>query len=175
MIESFWSDGALKKRWMAIPNDGSHNTAAEQIRFSENGEWDFPVGTVLIKHFELPVDETNPELTRKLETRFSVKAADGNFYFLTYKWRPDQSNADLLGVGLEEDIQISTGSGTRTQTWYYPSRGDCMTCHDKALGGTLGLRTRYLNKAITYPSTEDHCQSTDHPQSPGYPGRNDRL
>ncbi|WP_350287902.1 PQQ-dependent sugar dehydrogenase, partial [uncultured Croceitalea sp.] len=51
MIDPFWSDGAYKKRWMAIPNDGTHDTAAEQIGFSENGVWNFPNGAVLIKHF----------------------------------------------------------------------------------------------------------------------------
>ena len=34
MIEPFWSDGADKHRWIAIPNNGSHNTASEKINFS---------------------------------------------------------------------------------------------------------------------------------------------
>ena len=29
MIEDFWSDGAEKTRWIAVPNDGNPNTAAE--------------------------------------------------------------------------------------------------------------------------------------------------
>jgi len=85
---------------MAIPNNGSHNTAAEKIKFSEEGDWEFPVGSVLIKHFELPINENNPSQTRRLETRFSVKGQDGNFYFLTYKWRADGSDADLIQFDL---------------------------------------------------------------------------
>ena len=39
MIEPFWSDGASKKRWMAIPNDGTHDTPEEQIQFSQDNAW----------------------------------------------------------------------------------------------------------------------------------------
>ncbi|MEM8892903.1 MAG: PQQ-dependent sugar dehydrogenase, partial [Bacteroidota bacterium] len=60
MYESFWSDNAIKQRWMMLPNDGSYDTPAEQVQYEENGEWKFPEGTVFIKHFELEVDENNP-------------------------------------------------------------------------------------------------------------------
>ena len=153
MTEPFWSDRAEKKRWMAIPNDGSHNMPDEQINFSENGDWDFPIGSVLIKHFDLPTDETNPSVVRRLETRFSIKALNGNFYFLTYKWRADGSDADLLTTAVDESYSITTASGSYSQLWHYPSQSECATCHDPVLGGTLGPRTRYLNMDYTYPST----------------------
>lgn len=35
----------------------------------------------------------------------------------------------------------------------YPDRADCVTCHNASTGGTLGTRTRFLNKNITYPKT----------------------
>jgi len=153
LIESFWSDGAEKFRWMAIPNDGTHNNPSEQIQFSENGEWIFPVGSVLVKHFEINTNKSNPDEIRRLETRFSIKAEDGRFYYVTYKWLEDESDAILLNTGLDEDLTITTASGTMTQTWHYPSRVECQTCHLEALGGTLGPRTRYLNKSINYPET----------------------
>lgn len=153
MYESFWSDGAIKKRWLAIPNNGSHNNPDEQIAYEENGEWVFPEGAVLIKHFELPIDESNPSITKRLETRFTVMTSTGEIYGLSYKWRADNSDADLLSSSLDENITITTPSGTRNQTWHYPSRSECLTCHNDAVGGTLGLRTRYLNNNITYPST----------------------
>ena len=154
LIEPFWSDNALKQRWMAVPNDGSHDSVAEQVPFSEEGDWHFPTGTVLIKHFELPIDETDPSQTKRLETRFSIKADAGQFYFLTYKWRDDHSDADLIAISIDEDIAVSTaGGGSRIQTWHYPSRGECLSCHSAPTGGALGLKTRQLNKAITYPQT----------------------
>src|SRR5690606_34017710 len=42
-----WSDGARKRRWVVLPDGG-------RVTFSKEGEWTFPVGTVTIKHFELP-------------------------------------------------------------------------------------------------------------------------
>ncbi|MEM6802910.1 MAG: PQQ-dependent sugar dehydrogenase, partial [Bacteroidota bacterium] len=153
MYESFWSDGAFKKRWLAMPNDGSHNTAEEQIEYTENGEWIFPEGAVLIKHFELPIDESNPGLTKRLETRFSIVSNSGKIYGLSYKWRADGSDADLLSSSLDENITVNTPAGPRTQTWHYPSRTECLSCHNDAVGGTLGLRTRYLNNNLNYPKT----------------------
>lgn len=153
MIDDFWSDGATKKRWMAIPNNGSHNTANEQIQYSEEGEWVFPEGAVLVKHFDLPINEANPAQTRRLETRFTIMGQGGAVYGLTYKWRADGSDADLLATSLDESYTIATPSGPRTQTWHYPSRTECLTCHNQAVGGTLGPRTRYLNKNFTYPTT----------------------
>ncbi|WP_405383482.1 Ig-like domain-containing protein [Maribacter sp. LLG6340-A2] len=154
LIESFWSDGAEKKRWMAIPNNGTHNTSTEQISFSENDDWQFPVGSVLVKHFELPIDENNPSLTRRLETRFSVKASTGSFYFLTYKWNEQQTDAVLLETGLDENISVTKSDGsTEIQKWSYPSTQDCISCHNPATGGALGTNTRYLNSDYTYETT----------------------
>ncbi len=75
-----WSDGAVKTRWMALP-------ANSKINFSATGEWKFPDGTVFVKNFSLPVDDTNPKILRRLETRLLVRDADGNVYGASYKWR----------------------------------------------------------------------------------------
>ncbi|MGF1557879.1 MAG: PQQ-dependent sugar dehydrogenase [Flavobacteriaceae bacterium] len=154
LIESFWSDGATKKRWLGIPNNGSHNSAAEQINYSADDVWNFPIGSVLVKHFELPLNENNPSITKRLETRFSIKASNGNFYFVTYKWNDQQTDAEILTSGLDETINITKADGTvASQKWRYPDNSECITCHNPSSGGTLGTRTRYLNKDYTYPKT----------------------
>lgn len=150
----FWSDGAAKRRWIAVPNDGAPYSPGEQVTFAPTGEWAFPAGTVLVKHFELPIDESNPALVRRLETRFIVRDSAGGVYGVTYRWRPDQSDADLLHASQTEPITILTaGGGTRTQTWYYPSPQDCLTCHNPNAGYVLGPSTRQLNRDYTYPVT----------------------
>lgn len=151
LIESFWSDGALKKRWMNIPNDGTHDTPEERIHFSENGVWDFPDGSVLVKHFDLQTDENDPNKTKKIETRFSIKGEDGEFYFLSYKWNDEETDATLQEVGIDEPIAITKKDGsTRYQDWRYPSNTECITCHNTMSKGSLGLRTRYLNSDYNY-------------------------
>ena len=141
-----WSDAAVKTRWMAVPTGTT-------ISFSPTGEWTFPSGTVFIKHFELPVDDRNPAITRRLETRIIVRDAGNEVYAATYKWRADNSDADLLPGGLSENITIATATGTRTQTWDYPSPRDCMVCHTPNAKSVLGVKTRQLNGNFTYPAT----------------------
>jgi uncharacterized repeat protein (TIGR03806 family) len=147
---SFWSDGASKARWISVPYEGPDR--CEKIKFSPAGEWSFPKGTVLVKHFELATDETRPEVRRRLETRLLVCDSTGSVYGVTYKWRPDNSDAELLATNLSEAIVIKTASGTRTQTWYYPSREDCKTCHTDKAGGVLGIKTRQINREFEFPS-----------------------
>ncbi len=149
-----WSDAAEKKRWIALPNDGVHDSPDEKIRFSADGNWSFPPGTVFIKHFELPVDEADPSILRRLETRFIVMPESGEPYGLTYKWREDGSDADLLSEGLGEDIPIAEADGgTRLQRWDYPGPTDCRVCHNGNAGHVLGLKTYQLNGEIGYART----------------------
>ncbi len=99
---SFWSDGALKSRWAVIPN-------GTNVGFAPTGEWTFPGGSVFVKHFELAVDDTNPAVHRRLETRLLIKMASGGVFGATYKWREDNSDADLLDdASLTEGNAIST-------------------------------------------------------------------
>ncbi|MDP9084855.1 MAG: chitobiase/beta-hexosaminidase C-terminal domain-containing protein [Pseudomonadota bacterium] len=143
LVVPFWSDGADKLRWAAIPNG--------KILFSPTGEWAFPNGTVFIKTFVLPTDALNPAATRRLETRLLVRDSVGGVYGADYKWRPDNSDADLLTDSLTEEITLKGASGTpQKQTWYYPSRQDCLTCHNVKAGLVLGVKTRQMNRAFTY-------------------------
>lgn len=157
LIVPFWSDGAEKSRWMAMP-------AKEKIHFAATGEWNFPRGTVFVKHFSLATNETVPNSLRRLETRFIVCDSTGAVYGVTYKWRADNSDADLLTTNLTETIPIQTATGVRTQKWYYPSPSDCLTCHTPIAGFVLGVKTRQLNRDLSYPSgvTDNELRAWNH-------------
>jgi len=139
-----WSDGAQKTRWFTIPTN-------IMIHFTLNGEWTFPAGSVFVKHFEMPVDEMDPQILRRLETRILVRDTYGYVYGASYKWRADNSDADLVNSGFTEAITITNTTGTRTQTWFYPGKQDCLTCHTPVSGGVLGVNTRQLNGKFKYP------------------------
>ena len=149
-----WSDRALKTRWIALPNDGLHDSPAEQISYRQNDNWIFPAGTVLVKHFELPVDERDPSLTTRLETRFIVCLSDGGKYGVTYRWRLDGSDADLISNRETADYQITQTDGTAiNQRWQFPGRSDCLSCHNSTAGQALGVRTHQLNGSFCYPDS----------------------
>lgn len=148
-----WSDGALKIRYLGVPYNGGIVTPDQQIAFAPTGTWTFPAGTVFVKTFELQTNENDTNSILRLETRLLVRDINGGVYGVTYKWRPDNSDADLLTNSLNQDIPITTATGTRTQTWYYPSPTDCLTCHTPAANYVLGVNTRQLNANLIYPST----------------------
>ena len=150
---ALWSDGAHKRRWIIVPNDGSFNSAAEDIVFSANGNWVFPAGTVLVKHFDAPTDANNSSAVKRLETRFLICTAGGGKYGVTYKWNAAGTDAELMDGGLNETYDFNTGSGMEQRNWSYPSRGDCMVCHNDVAGQALGVRTAHLNSNAYYPST----------------------
>jgi uncharacterized repeat protein (TIGR03806 family) len=125
-----WSDGALKRRWMALP-DG------EQIHIEDDGDWTFPNGTVLVKSFEVN--------SRLVETRLLVRHDDGGWAGYAYEWNEAQTEATLLQAGKTLDV-----TGT---PWKIPSRSDCSSCHTAAAGRSLGPETAQLNGDSVYPST----------------------
>jgi uncharacterized repeat protein (TIGR03806 family) len=126
----FWSDGAAKERWFALP-DG------QNITVNADGDWDFPNGSVLVKNFRLE--------NRLIETRLFMRHPDGVWAGYTYEWNASQTDATLVRGGK----QVTIGA----QTWIYPSEGQCMQCHTTAAGGTLGLETRQLAINTNYPAT----------------------
>lgn len=139
----FWSDGALKSRWAAVPT-------GQTVGFTATGQWIWPAGSVLVKHFDIDTDETsatNP--LKRLETRLLVVGSGGSTYGVTYRWR-DDGTVTKVTAAETADLTITTSAGTRIQTWYYPSPGDCMQCHTPAASYVLGPNTRQLNKSRTW-------------------------
>jgi uncharacterized repeat protein (TIGR03806 family) len=125
-----WSDGADKERYLAIP-DG------KTIAIGADGDWDLPIGSVAVKTFAVG--------SRPIETRLFMRHDDGNWAGYTYEWDDEGKDATLLPAGKNRTIGA--------QTWAYPSRNQCMQCHSKATGNTIGLETAQLNRDHVYAST----------------------
>jgi uncharacterized repeat protein (TIGR03806 family) len=127
----FWSDGADKERWIALPDNGT-------ISVKSDGDWEFPNSTVLMKHFRVG--------TRLIETRLFMRHPDGQWGGFTYEWNAQQTDATLLRDGATRDI----GNG---QNWIFPSESQCLDCHTDAAGRALGPETAQLNRNLTYAQT----------------------
>lgn len=132
----FWSDGATKKRWLALPDGGA-------VEFDREGAWRFPVGTVTVKHFELPLDDEGH--TRRLETRVMVHESRG-WAGYTYRWNDAQTDAQLVTTPQTARYAVTRAGAEETREWYYPAGSDCLRCHNAAVGGVLGIRTRQLSR-----------------------------
>jgi uncharacterized repeat protein (TIGR03806 family) len=140
----FWSDGASKRRWLALPG-------AETIGFSATEAWSFPVGTVAVKHFELPRVGGG---TTRVETRVLVHRPDG-WVGYTYRWRGDQADADLLvngAVAAYDTVDPANGNAVRVN-WTFPSQAQCLGCHTQASGRVLGINTLQLNRNHSFNSS----------------------
>jgi uncharacterized repeat protein (TIGR03806 family) len=138
-----WSDGALKERFLAIP-DGTTISVKD-----DDGDFDFPNSTVLVKTFSLG--------GKRIETRLFIRHDDGGWNGYSYEWLDDQSDAVLLPAGKSKTIGA--------QTWAYPSRNECVTCHSEAAGRALGPELGQLNGDYVYASTNllaNQLKTLDH-------------
>lgn len=110
----FWSDGAIKTRWLYLPPGAAIDT-------SDMDNWVFPVGTKIWKAFALG--------TQLIETRLIWKQAQG-WVFLDYRWSADGSSATRL-----DDGQTNV-NGT---TYEIPATSVCTQCHGGRPDSVLGI------------------------------------
>jgi uncharacterized repeat protein (TIGR03806 family) len=125
-----WSDGADKERFLALPEGKTITVAAD-------GDFDFPVGSVLMKTFSLG--------GKKIETRLFMRHDDGEWSGYTYEWNDAQTDATLLPSSKTKSVGAVT--------WTFPSRGQCINCHTTAAGHTLGLELGQLDGDYVYTQT----------------------
>jgi len=137
-----WTDDAIKPRFLMVP-------PGQRITFSAEGDWVFPIGSVLIKFFVLEFEKGDPGSRRPVETRFMVLRSEG-WEFFTYRWNAEGTDADLLSEGETVDFVIRDGDEDIPLRYLYPGRDACVTCHSDATGVVLGPRTRQMNGMHDY-------------------------
>lgn len=133
----FFSDGAAKTRWLALP-DG------QRITIGGDNDFQFPNGSVLVKDFSLG--------GQLIETRLFMRHNDGNWAGYTYEWNAGRTDATRVQGG-----KTVTVNG---QTWDFPSEGQCLQCHNSAAGRSLGLEIGTLNSDFGYPTGRTANQLT---------------
>lgn len=132
-----WSDGAEKSRFFALPASSAIGLEPGGGTVDE-GHFDMPVGTIMVKTFTVA--------GKRIETRLLTRLGPQAWAGYVYAWRADQSDADLL----PDAINGTTRTLDNGQSWYFPSRGDCFACHTPAAGVTLGLERWQLDHDFAY-------------------------
>jgi uncharacterized repeat protein (TIGR03806 family) len=133
----FFSDGAVKTRWLALPN-------GQRIVVENDGDFTFPEGTVLMKNFRLG--------QTLVETRLFMRHNGGTWAGYTYEWNAQGTDATRVVGG--KSVLVNG------QTWNFPSEAQCLQCHTQAAGRTLGLEIGTLNGDFGYPTGRTANQLT---------------
>lgn len=142
VIVPYWADGAVGRRWFSVPD------VERRIEFHPEEPFQFPAGSVWIKHFEIEMTNGVPESRRRLETQFLVRNPEG-VYGVSYRWTDPPTNAVIVPEGgLDETLLIQDGGIVRTQVWHYAGRNECLQCHNAAAGWILGFNARQLNRPV---------------------------
>ncbi len=155
-----WSDHATKQRFLAVPGD-------DKIEYTAERGWKFGNGAVLVKTFSLEMEQGNPESSRRLETRIMTRQQN-EWAGYTYLWNEEQTDAELLGSdSLQRTYEISDADargGVRKQTWHFPSRAECMICHNEKGGLHPGrLSTIQMNRDHPYAeAAANQIRTLDH-------------
>jgi cytochrome c553 len=124
---ALWSDGAVKRRWIALPR----GTA---IDGTQADAWQFPVGTRLWKEFSVG--------SRKIETRFIERLADGTWRFASYRWNAQGTEARVAPA---QGAVVEGVAGALQGRYEIPARADCLACHESAAVPVLGFSALQLS------------------------------
>jgi glucose/arabinose dehydrogenase len=135
IMSPLWSDAAAKQRWVYMP-------AGKTATMTASGVVTLPAGAMLIKQFDLPVvAQPQGGRTKRLETRVMVVGTDTT-YGVSYRWRADGSDADLMYDAIDEHIDDAVPAEARD--WHFPSQGECWSCH-RSENRILGFKGEQMN------------------------------
>jgi hypothetical protein len=154
VVNELWTDGAKKRRWIALPDGASMTTLP-------TGAWNPPAGTFIVKEFALETTPGNPATRRAIETRVLFKDASAGWQGFSYRWNAAGTDAMLQTDG--EYVYGWPMDDGSTHNHFYPSRSECLSCHQSTYGPLLGLRAPQLARWFDYdgviadqPTTLEH-------------------
>ncbi len=147
-----WSDHAVAERFVAFPGTSSAKVYDGFVPIPEvffSGQVFLPKNGVLVKTLSMDMAVGDPSTRRRLETQ--LLHFDGkNWNAYTYAWNDAQTDADLVPAsGMDRAISVvdpDAPGGRRQQTWHYPSRAQCITCHNPWVGYALAFNPLQLSQ-----------------------------
>jgi len=146
VVSPLWSDGALKQRFLVLPE-------GEKITFGADETWQFPNGTIIIKHFAFPKDHREPNgAVQHVETRLLIRntSVPEGFTAHTYVWNDEQTEAyeKVAGKHIVLDFIDEMGQAA-SQEYIIPNTNQCGNCHERNDAyESLGLVTPQVNFSL---------------------------
>tara|TARA_Y100000590_G_scaffold14828_1_gene17810 strand:- start:27919 stop:28956 length:1038 start_codon:yes stop_codon:yes gene_type:complete len=141
-----FSDYALKSRFIVLPK-------GQQLNYKQDGTFDFPEKSILIKTFFYPADFRKPSKDiRLMETRLLIHTPEGWLGF-PYVWNENQTEAVLEIAGERMEATFIDNEGDRaTFNYSVPNFNQCKGCHvnDNRMI-PIGPKVRLLNHEFEYP------------------------
>ncbi len=156
VLAPLWSDGARADHLLGIPGDARISTADGREVISGR-MWYWPSNTVVARTLSLETVRGEAGSRRRVETQMLHFDGQGwNAY--TFRWRPDQSDADLVPVeGTNTVVQVQDAAapgGRRELAWRFLGRAECFRCHNVWAGELLSFNWQQLGHPSARPESE---------------------
>jgi putative heme-binding domain-containing protein len=157
-----WADHATAERFVALLGTSTAKMYDSPIPIPGgffSGQVFFPKDGVLAKTISLELERGNPASRRRLETQ--LLHFDGeNWQGYSYRWNDALTDAELVpAAGAEQSFTViddGAPGGKRKQTWHFPSRTQCLTCHNPWAGHALAFTLPQLNRDHDYDGVTDN-------------------
>ncbi|WP_158657900.1 starch-binding protein [Agarilytica rhodophyticola] len=141
-----WLDGAKLRHFISVPN-------GETIDFAETGLWDLPVGSVLVKHVDIP---TGANSIKPLETSVLFKQTSG-WAAANYHWNDAGTDAQLVKQTQSVTVSQFVNGAMVDVMRSIRTGSDCASCHT-GVGSQepRAIATRQLNRNYDYQGIVDN-------------------
>ncbi len=157
-----WADYATAERFVALPGTTTAKMYDSSVSIPGgffSGTVFFPKDGVLARTVSIEMERGKAESRRRLETQ--LLHFDGTaWHGYSYAWNDEQTDATLVSsTGADRALTViddEAPGGKRKQTWHYPSRAECMTCHNPWAGHTLAFTLPQLEHSHDYNGVHDN-------------------
>ena len=148
----FWSDGALKRRWMALPGDGIERRIPRRTGSSSSRESHGRSRPARCSSSS----SASPTLLGRQACATSKRASSSATRTAACMASPTNGmpraptpSCSQAPCRRRSPYGTSDGS-TVQQQWDYPTPDYCQMCHNQAAGGVLGVTYRQIDRTIQY-------------------------
>lgn len=143
-----WVDGALTKRWVAIPDSGLINLGKNKTPAT------YPEGTVFAKQLTLPINGSGRSESTEipLETQL-LHYENGMWHPYSYIWNDDRTDATLVdSAGADHEFRYALPGAARDEfeqrSWHANAENECRMCHNAGSGFVLGFVPNQLDRTL---------------------------